>query len=228
MRSTRAALLAGRLTVYLTGLVVLCAGIVLNTKTGLGVAPINSVPYLGSEITPLTLGQATSLLYLLCIAAQAVMLRRFSLTLLLQLPFSYLFGLLVDLFDRWLDVVRPSGLPEALFWLLVANLLTALGVTLAVSMQLVAAPPDSTVQALSQVYRLDFGLAKNGFDLTMLALSALGGLLFAHRLVGIGAGTVVTALLVGRLAGLFRRKLDRPIRRLASVPLFSPRTAEDP
>ena len=95
-------------------------------------------------------------------------------------------------------------------------------------MQLVAAPPDSTVQVLSQVYRLDFGLAKNGFDLTMLALSALGGLLFAHRLVGIGAGTVVTALLVGRLAGLFRRKLDRPIRRLASVPLFSPRTAEDP
>lgn len=34
-----------RIPVYLSGMVLLCFGIVLNTKTGLGVAAINSVPY---------------------------------------------------------------------------------------------------------------------------------------------------------------------------------------
>ena len=219
MVKRHAALFAGRLLFYLAGQLILCAGIILNTKTGLGVAPINSIPYLVSEITPITLGQATSILYLLCIAAQCLIRRRLSLQILLQFPFSYVFGLLIDLFNHLLDVVQPSNLLWALFWLAAANVCTALGVTMGVSMNLVAAPPDCTVQTISQVYRKDFGLVKNCFDLSMLLLSVLGGLLFPHRLVGIGAGTIITALLVGRFAGLFRRLLDPVIQSLTSATL---------
>lgn len=48
-----------RIPVYLSGMVLLCFGIVLNTKTGLGVAAINSVPYRVSQLTGLTLGTCT-------------------------------------------------------------------------------------------------------------------------------------------------------------------------
>jgi uncharacterized membrane protein YczE len=72
------------------------------------------------------------------------------------------------------------------------------------------------VQALSQTFGKEFGLTKNCFDLTIVALSLLGGLLFSHRIVGVGAGTIVNALLVGRLATLFRKVLGRPMERLRS------------
>lgn len=212
-------LLAGRLVFYAAGQLILCIGIILNTKTGLGVAPINSLPYLASETTVLSLGQATTILYLICILAQCLMRRKIKLSILLQLPFSYLFGWLIDVFNELLDVVQPSNLFWALFWLAIAVVCVALGVTMAVSMDLIANPPDGTVQTISEVFHKDFGLSKNMFDLLMVVLSILGGLIFPHRLIGIGAGTIINALLVGRFAGLFRRKLSGVITTLKSATL---------
>ena len=37
-------------TVYAAGLLILAMGIILNTKTGLGVSPIVSVPYVVAQI----------------------------------------------------------------------------------------------------------------------------------------------------------------------------------
>ena len=198
----------GRFLFYAAGLVILCIGIILNTKTGLGVAPVNSLPYLCSEITPLSLGQTTTILYLICIAVQCILKRKLSLLVLLQFPLSYVFGLLVDFFNSLLDVVHPSSLPAALFWLAVAIACIALGVVMAVGMDLVPNPPDGMVQTLSQALGKEFGLTKNIFDLTMVSLSILGGLIFPHRIIGIGVGTVLSALLVGRLAALFRKLLS--------------------
>lgn len=49
--------MAKRLGLYFLGILILGFGIVLNTKTGLGVAAINSVPFGISEMTNLSLGQ---------------------------------------------------------------------------------------------------------------------------------------------------------------------------
>ena len=72
-----------RLPVYLAGMVILCFGIVLNTKTGMGVAAINSVPYSVSRITGLTLGTCTFILYFIFIIAQLIIRRSFSLKIIL-------------------------------------------------------------------------------------------------------------------------------------------------
>ena len=200
--------LLGRLCFYACGLVILCIGIILSTKASLGVAPVNSLPYLSSEISPLTLGQSTTVLYLICIAAQCTLKRKLSLPVLLQLPLSYLFGLMVDFFNRLLDVVQPHSLPASLLWLVVAISCIALGVVMVVGMDLVPNPPDGMVQTISQVSGREFGLVKNIFDLSMVVLSLVGGLLFSHQIIGIGPGTVLSALFVGRLAALFRSRLS--------------------
>lgn len=57
--------MAKRLGLYFLGILILGFGIVLNTKTGLGVAAINSVPFGISEMTNLSLGMATTLFYIL-------------------------------------------------------------------------------------------------------------------------------------------------------------------
>ena len=47
---------------YILGMVVLAAGITLNTKTGLGVSPIISVAYCVSQIFELNFGDMTFVL----------------------------------------------------------------------------------------------------------------------------------------------------------------------
>ena len=57
------------------GMLVFCFGVVLNTKTGLGVAAVNNVPYTISVIEGVSLGTATMMLYLVLVAAQCLLLR---------------------------------------------------------------------------------------------------------------------------------------------------------
>lgn len=52
-----------RVIFYISGLLILALGIILNTKSGLGVSPIISVSYSISQITGLNFGNMTFLLY---------------------------------------------------------------------------------------------------------------------------------------------------------------------
>ena len=88
---------------YVLGMVVLAAGITLNTKTGLGVSPIISVAFGVSEIWGLNFGDVTFLLYGLFVAGQIALRRgRGWLADLLQLPLSLAFSRVLNLFDRWI------------------------------------------------------------------------------------------------------------------------------
>jgi uncharacterized membrane protein YczE len=195
-----------RLPIYLAGMVILCFGIVLNTKTGLGVAAINSVPYSVSRMSGLTLGTCTFILYVIFIAAQLIIKRGFSLKVVLQLPMALLVGRLVDFFDNLLAFTAQSYL-EGFLLLAAAILLTGLGVTLSVGMELVPNAADGMVDTLAQLAGWPFGKMKYTFDISMMCLTCILSLVFAHHVIGIGIGTVFSALLLGRASNLFRKLL---------------------
>ncbi len=64
-----------RVRSYVFGLNSLAIGIVLNTRSGLGVAAFTSSAYAFSSICSLSLGMATALIYLVLVAAQLALLR---------------------------------------------------------------------------------------------------------------------------------------------------------
>ena len=71
---------------FAAGLVILCFGIVLNTKTGLGVASINTAPYTFSQVEGISLGTATMLLYFIFAGAQCLLRRSLGWKIILQIP----------------------------------------------------------------------------------------------------------------------------------------------
>ena len=72
---------------YILGMVVLAAGITLNTKTGLGVSPIISVAYCVSQIFELNFGDMTFVLYGIFVVVQLFLReRRERLATLLRFP----------------------------------------------------------------------------------------------------------------------------------------------
>ena len=198
----------GRIASYVVGLNILAAGIVLNTRSGLGVAAFTSSAYAFSNICSLSLGMATAIVYLVLVALELVLLRRLEPAVLLQIPFSFAFGFVTDIYDAlfpaWeLSLVGQLGL------LMVAILCTAVGVTLSVRARFVVAPPDGTVQTISRVSGRDYGLVKNVFDLTMIGVTLAMCLGTGSPLYGLGIGTVISALLNGRIIRLFEGVLER-------------------
>lgn len=192
---------------FAAGLVILCFGIVLNTKTGLGVASINTAPYTFSQVEGISLGTATMLLYFIFAGAQCLLRRSLGWKIILQIPMSVLIGRIVDFFNDYVLTFQAKGLADGLLMLCCAIPLTALGTTLVVQTDLVPAAPDGVVRAFGDAMGWDFGRAKYTFDIVIIILSAAYALVRTGHTVGIGIGTVAAALLTGRLCQLFGRLL---------------------
>ena len=195
-----------RFLLYVLGVLLLGFGIVLNTKAGLGVGSINTFPYAVSRITPLTLGTVTTLLYFVFVAAQLLIYRKIEVKVLLQIPFSYLMGRIIDFYDQLLNF-EPEALPLKFLTLAVAIVCTALAAYVMVTMELVPNPADGMARAVGYALHKDLGQGKLLFDCTMIAATAVISLAFARRIIGIGIGTVLSALLIGRLIQVFGRIL---------------------
>ena len=190
---------------YILGMVVLAAGITLNTKTGLGVSPIISVAYCVSQIFELNFGDMTFVLYGIFVVVQLFLReRRERLATLLQFPLSP-------------APAAAHSLPENLAVLALAIVLTGVGVALTVNMRLVPNPGDGIVQAVAQRMGWDQGFAKNVFDLGCVAATVCLGLLLTGRIVGIGLGTLLAMVGVGRVIALVNHWTKAGMSRLAGV-----------
>lgn len=207
-----------RIAVYAAGLVILCFGVVLNTKTGLGVACMNTVPYSLSEINGITLGTATFFFYCFLIILEFLLNRKASLRTVLQLPFSFGFSLLVDFFDRKVLTFEAGSTGEAYGLLLAAIVLVALGTTMVVSMRIVPAAPDGFVQALADRRKWTFGKAKTLMDGIFVCTTCIYSLATVHKIVGVGIGTLIALLLTGNLCRAWNRMLGNVLETVQNNP----------
>ncbi len=217
MRKLRNQQIACRGAVYLLGLAVLALGITLNTKTDLGVSPIISVPYSVADIWGLNLGNTIFAFYTLCVLAQwAILRRQFSWLDFLQIPISLITSQFINLFD-WLIQVRIEHTAARLALLAAAIAATGAGAALMVMMELVPNPADALARVIGDKLKKGFGFGKNVFDLTCFAAAVLIGLLFAGRLSGVGAGTVVAVLFTGRAVAAVNLLCKEKLQRLAGM-----------
>ncbi len=233
-----------RIGFYLLGCLVLALGIIMNTKAGLGVSPIISVPYSISQIWNLNLGDITMIVYVLFILFQMLLhwqldrrkkargepivrpLPRVLLTDVLQLLVSAVFTRLLNLFSAFLpDLTKDCAgsfwgtLAGRILFLLLAIILTGCGAALSLDMRLVPNPADGMVQSLSDLFGKSMGLTKNTFDLVNVAFTMTLSLVVTGHLVGIGLGTVLSMIGVGRVIAVFNHFFFHKTARLAGLQL---------
>lgn len=199
------------LIIYLSGLVILCVGTVLNTKTNLGVAAISGVSYVLSKTTSLTLGTATFLIFCIFIVMQWLINKKVDLLTALQLPVSLLFGRLTDFVNTRVLVFEANNLVSGFIMLAFAIVLSALGMTLMVSQNLVPNAPDGAVQAIANKLGWTFGKAKVAFDLTCISVSVVIALVMSGHIIGIGIGSLLSMLLIGNCCNVFKKVLGKEL-----------------
>lgn len=215
---------------YALGLLVLAMGLTLNTKAGLGVSPIISIAYSVSEILQMNFGDMTLILYTVFVGIQLLLHlynkaeRRILLADLLQLPLSLIFTRFLNLFSEKIPNFAtdyphqfPGSFPARLLILLLALLLTGIGAALSLNMRIIPNPGDGIVQTISDVVGKSVGLVKNLFDISCVLIATCIGLFFRGNLIGIGIGTLLAMLGVGRVIAVFNHFLAPSIADLTGL-----------
>ena len=211
MKTTK---LLARLGIYCLGLLILAFGIALAVNSNLGVSPVSSLPYVVSQIVGISLGTCTILVYIGYILLQMLISRKFQPALLLQLVFSTIFGWFVD-GAKWVlgDFCLPGYLGQ-LVMLAASILLIGFSLVLYIDVQLAPMPAEGLVGCLSEKLGKPFSSMKTLVDCSSVLLGAVLSLLFLHKLTGIREGTVLTALLVGKMMGLLRKPVGPIIKKI--------------
>lgn len=232
---------------YLAGLLVLALGITLNTKTGLGVSPIISVSFSISTIWHLNFGNTTLALYAIFVAVEMILhtirslraekseglplehanqmnLKLVLLMDLLQFPLSLIFTRFLNLFSGVLPDLQKTypgsfagSFAGRIVFLIIAIILTGIGAAVSLNMRIIPNPGDGIVQAIADFIHKSVGFTKNCFDLFNICITISVGLIFAHHLVGIGLGTVLAVIGVGRAIAAFNHFFKQPMAELAGV-----------
>ena len=204
-----------RWIIYLLGMCILSLGISMNSMTGLGVSPIISTAFCVSQIYGLNFGDMTFILYAILVLAQLVLRPRSEyVDTLLQLVVSLIVSRLLNFYD-WIIPYESSehSLVANLLFLAVAIFLTGLGIAMTVNMRLTLNPGDGIVQAIARKAGWSQGFAKNVFDISCVVVTCIMGLILAGHIVGIGLGTVLAMIGVGRAVSLsnwmFQEKMCR-------------------
>ncbi|HEX3037668.1 MAG TPA: DUF6198 family protein, partial [Oscillospiraceae bacterium] len=98
-----------------------------------------------------------------------------------------------------------------LLLLVLGILLTGVGVCLTLHMNILPNAADGFVQAVSTQTGKKLGIVKNMLDLTSVIITLVICFLFAGKIIGIGLGTVLAVIGVGRVIafsnGLLHNKL---------------------
>lgn len=206
-----------RFLIYMAGLCLLALGIVLNTKTTLGVAPINSMAYTVSVLLDIGLFGPFFVMQCLFFAAIiAVKGKNLKKIDFLEVPVSVVFSSFVGVFDETISLVPQTAFSKAAL-LIAACVITGIGITLILDMRIAPSPPDGFMQAVADRLGKDLGLVKNFVDCGAVLVGCSIGLIFGGRIIGIGIGTVVTMVMVGRVVWLVNKLFKKKLLAVAGM-----------
>lgn len=210
-----------RILIYIIGMLLLALGITLNTRTNLGVSPLISIAFCVSKLTNVNIGNMTFLWYVVFVVVEIVshiIMKRYKSIIadILQIPLSIVFTRFMNIFT----VVIPDmtgGIIGRLVALMIAIILTGMGIVLTLNVRLIPNPGDGIVQALADLFQTKISTVKNVLDTICAATSIVLGFVFAGKIIGIGIGTVLAVIFVGRVVAVGNHFLKEIIIRYSGL-----------
>ena len=201
-----------KLLLYLSGLLILAIGVNISKAAQLGISPVSAIPYAIELIWDIDLGNATLFFNVLLIALQIILLRKnYKPVQLLQIVCTYLFGIFITYTGRdyllfWLPV--PSFYIVKLIYLFISIIVIGIGVSFYLLPNFVPLPAEGLMNAIVELSRgkLKFANVKVAVDSCMVAVSAILSLAFLGGFKSVREGTVLAALMIGKVVGfIFKR-----------------------
>ena len=203
---------AKKLLFYIGGLFIVAVGINISKTAQLGISPVRSVPYASELIWGIELGKSTTLVYVFLIALQILLLRKnYKPIQLLQILCTCLIRFFITYTSRYYLLVwlpMPVSYFAKLIYLFVSILVIGIGVSFYLLPNFIPLPAEGLTNAIVDINngKLKFANAKVGVDSALVIVSALLSIIFLGELKSVREGTVLAALLVGKIVGIIFKR----------------------
>lgn len=198
---------AVRILLYLGGLFTIALGINLAIKSNLGVSPVSAFTLPLSQITGISLGTVTILTYVVFVLLQIGTLgKQFRAKNLLQAPFSVAFGFFVDFTGHLMKGFHVNGYPMQLAFTVMGILVCAVGAAVYIAMDVVPNAPEGLILSICETTGVPFSKMKMLGDCAFVALGIALSLIFMGRVTAIREGTVLSALITGKIIGIIAKR----------------------
>lgn len=214
MRKSTPLQLVARVGIYCLGLLALAFAITIAANSSLGISPVSSLPYALSQVLNISLGTSSTGVYTVYILAQMALNKKFQPLLLLQLVFATIFGYFLDA-AKWIigDFMLPTYFGQ-LAMLAVSIVLLSASLVLYIDVELTPMPAEGLIACIAGKLGKPFSKIKTPFDCISVLTASLLCLVFLGKITGIREGTVLIALLTGKLMGTIRKYLSPLIRKV--------------
>ena len=172
----------------------------LLIKADFGISALSSVPYVFSIAFPiLTNGAWNAIIQSFWLLITMVVIKKVKPGYLLSFVLAFIFGFFLD---TWAGIILTWSdmMTARLIYFMAGFFLMTIGIGCFMLCGTPVLPLDTVVRALTMEKDLSVRKARTGFDLLNLTISLAVSLIFVHRIVGIGVGTVVSALFMGTVA----------------------------
>lgn len=182
-------------------------------KADLGVSPVASLGYTLALITSMSLGVATFLSNILFIVIQIIVTKKFEIkNYLVQLIVAFIVSAFLDL-----TVNLAQVLPDAntifmqAFYLILSLFIIAFAVFLYLLSRLPMMPYDTLIPTISKQYNITFSKTKVMCDVLTVIIALVLCMIFLQSWGSIGIGTLIAALVIGRILGVIMNRFSKPL-----------------
>ena len=201
---------------YIMGLVLLAFGASLMTRADFGLSMIIAPAYLmnlklAEYFSFMTFGMAEYLFQAFLLILLVIFVRRFKFTYLLSFLTAVCYGLMLDGCLYLLAFLGEINIAVRIMFYLIGLFATSLGVAFMFHTYISAEVYELFVKEATERFGWKIGVVKTVYDCTSLVLSVLMSFAFFGfgHFKGIGIGTLVCALVNGRLISAFGSLLEK-------------------
>lgn len=201
---------------YFLGLVLLAFGASLMTRADFGLSMIIAPAYLmnlklAEYFSFMTFGMAEYLFQAFLLILLVIFVRRFKFTYLLSFLTAVCYGLMLDGCLYLLAFLGEINIAVRIMFYLIGLFTTSLGVAFMFHTYISAEVYELFVKEVTERFGWKIGVVKTVYDCTSLVLSVVMSFAFFSfgHFKGIGIGTLICALVNGRLISTFGHILEK-------------------
>ena len=204
-----------RVLIHCGALFLMAVGVALSVNSNLGVSSVNSLPYVISQIIRVPMGTCVTVLFCFYILLQVIILRReFQPVQLLQIVFSTVFGYFVDFAKMLMGDFAIPTYAGKLIMLAGSIFLIALGVMLYIDVELVPMPMEGLTASIAKKQGKPFPTMKTIVDCVVVGTGIVLCFVFLGVLDGIREGTVITAVVTGKIIAWMRKPVSPVLKKI--------------
>lgn len=184
---------------YIFGLYLITLGVAFSIKSGLGSAPVSSIPYAMNLIWAIEIGVATFIFHAILVVIELILLRRdFKKKHFLQVFVGVLFGAFTSFSVSLMNFIPPAdNFFLALAMTALSIFFIALGLFFYVPTNIIPLSVEGVTQAVAIVTDKPFSKIKVYLDVTIVSTALILSYGFLGQLGSVGIGTILGALLIG-------------------------------